>query len=166
MATAMQRHPVLVGDRLARQEGSETVYLVAWEDGCPVGQALLHWRRPRAERVAEELRELPYLEDVYVPHDMRNRGAGTQLLEAAVETVRRSGGDRLTLAVNVDNTGARRLYGRAGFVEAGVPVHPQTFWHYNPDSVLHSHDENVIEMVCHLAASETQAEGVETSTAG
>jgi GNAT superfamily N-acetyltransferase len=158
VAEAMQRHPVLVGDRLTRQDAGETVYLVAWEGGRPVGQALLHWRRPNPERVAATLQGLPYLEDVYVPHDQRKRGAGTSLLQAAAETVRRKGGNRLTLAVNVDNSGARRLYTRLGYVDAGVPAHAQPFWHYSAEGVLHSHEETVMEMVRHLDGAPAPAE--------
>ena len=44
--SARVRHPVVVSDRLARQRSGRCWYAIAWEGEHPVGQALLHWRRP------------------------------------------------------------------------------------------------------------------------
>jgi hypothetical protein len=73
--------------------------------------------------VAGIVDSLPYIEDVFVLPEWRNRGVGTALLEAA-ESAAAARGDRgVSLAVSTGNAGARRLYARLGYVDAGVPVH-------------------------------------------
>ena len=49
----------------------------------------------------------------------RRRGAGRALVEAGVRTAAGRGAGRVFLEVADDNTPARALYARAGFVEAG-----------------------------------------------
>jgi GNAT superfamily N-acetyltransferase len=154
VAEAMGRHPVLIADRLARQSRGDAVYLIAWDGGRPVGQALLHWRRPAVVDAPDALLGFAYLEDLHVPADRRRRGTGTQLMEAAAARVRQRGGDRITLAVNVDNADARRLYARLGYVEAGTPTHTQPFWHYGPDGELRRRDESVMDLVVHVNDSD------------
>ncbi|MGA9114351.1 MAG: GNAT family N-acetyltransferase [Candidatus Dormiibacterota bacterium] len=119
------RHRVVVADRLERQRRDECLYLVAWEAGFPVGQALLHRQRPPALRVADRVDALPYLEDVFVVPDFRNLGIGTALLEAAERAAAARGDRAVSLAVSTLNSGARRLYARLGYVDVGVPVHRQ-----------------------------------------
>jgi len=50
----------------------------------------------------------------------RGRGVGRALLEAAIGTARQSGATAVFLEVAVDNAPALALYGRAGFVRAGL----------------------------------------------
>jgi GNAT superfamily N-acetyltransferase len=119
------RHRIVVADRLERQRRDECLYLVAWEGGCPVGQALLHRQRPPALRVADRVDALPYLEDVFVIPEFRNLGIGTALLEAAERAAAARGDRAVSLAVSTLNSGARRLYARLGYVNAGVPAHRQ-----------------------------------------
>jgi len=119
------RHRIVVTDRLERQRRDECLYLVAWEGGCPVGQALLHRQRPPALRVADRVDALPYLEDVFVVPEFRNLGIGTALLEAAERAAAARGDRAVSLAVSTLNSGARRLYARLGYVDAGIPVHHQ-----------------------------------------
>jgi GNAT superfamily N-acetyltransferase len=122
---ATLRHRVVVADRLERQRRDECLYLVAWVGGTPVGQALLHGRRPPALCVADAVDDLPYLEDVFVVPEHRNRGIGTALLAAAEREAAARGHTGVSLAVSIGNSGARRLYARLGYVDAGVPIHRQ-----------------------------------------
>lgn len=51
---------------------------------------------------------------------VQGRGAGTALVQAALELARSRGARKVTLAVLDRNERARRLYARCGFVEEGV----------------------------------------------
>jgi len=115
---ATLRHRIVVADRLERQRRDECVYLVAWEGGTPIGQVLLHRWRPSALAVAGVVDSLPYIEDVFVLPEWRNRGVGTALLEAA-ESAAAARGDRgVSLAVSTGNSAARQAGSSAA---AGAP---------------------------------------------
>ena len=85
-------------------------YVVAWEEGVPVGHAFVDWRA-----------DPPELQDVYVPEAQRRRGIAQQLSVAAEELVRARGYDRIALDVDVENTAARALYEKLGYREHGTP---------------------------------------------
>lgn len=150
VARAFQRHPDTVAGRLALQREQTGVYLIAWDGATPVGQTLVRFSRDPAPWVPRELAGLPYLEDVYVPHDLRSRGIGTLLLEEAERVVREHGRHSVSLAVNVDNLGAQRLYRRLGYAEAAAGPHEQPWSHHDPHGRLHSHSERVVDMVKRL----------------
>jgi GNAT superfamily N-acetyltransferase len=94
-------------ERLEQQERGELVYFVAWDEDVAVGTGLLRWRG----RVG-----YPQLEDLWVVPERRNAGIGSVILDAVEGAAAESGADRLGLAVAVENEGARRLYGRRGYV--------------------------------------------------
>src|SRR5690242_10974893 len=56
-----------------------------------------------------------YLEELYVVPDLRGRGLGKALLEAAVDTARSEGADFMELGTSEDDRAARALYESAGF---------------------------------------------------
>jgi ribosomal protein S18 acetylase RimI-like enzyme len=58
-----------------------------------------------------------YISSVAVADTARRRGAGSRLMQAALDRAGRKGFRRLTLDVGIENEGARALYTRAGFVE-------------------------------------------------
>ena len=149
---ATLRHRIVVADRLERQRRDECLYLVAWEGGTPVGQALLHRRRPSALAVAGVVDLLPYIEDVFVLPEWRNRGIGTALLEAA-ESAAAARGDRgVSLAVSTGNAAARRLYTRRGYVDAGVPEHRHASTEPGFDYEGRSGNGTVVDLVKRLDA--------------
>ena len=94
------------------QDGGE--YLVAWEDGVPVGHAHVDWRH-----------DPPEVQDVYVDKAHRRRGIAAKLSEAAEERVRARGFDRIALDVDVENAPARALYEKLGYRERGTPPRRQ-----------------------------------------
>jgi ribosomal protein S18 acetylase RimI-like enzyme len=65
----------------------------------------------------------PYLASLAVREDMRGRGIGRKLVEAAVEAVRSSSyaGKYMLLGVEDNNTAAVRLYENCGFVTLSEP---------------------------------------------
>ncbi|HMM75523.1 MAG TPA: GNAT family N-acetyltransferase [Gammaproteobacteria bacterium] len=85
--------------------------LVAREDGEVVGMVNLLWTVSTAlgARVA-------LLEDMVMAPDVRGRGLGGELLEAAVRYARERGCRRITLLTDADNDRAQAFYRRHGFV--------------------------------------------------
>ncbi|MGE3771822.1 MAG: GNAT family N-acetyltransferase [Gammaproteobacteria bacterium] len=85
--------------------------LVARDDGEVVGMVNLLWTVSTAlgARVA-------LLEDMVVAPDVRGRGVGGELLEAAVRYARDRGCRRITLLTDADNDRAQAFYRRHGFV--------------------------------------------------
>ena len=104
--TATEPPGARVAERLfARQERGESLFLVAWLDGVPVGsgEVVLAARR--------ELRNLHVI-DAY-----RGRGIGTAVIRAAEEASVEAG--TLSIGVGADNPTARRLYERLGYRGTG-----------------------------------------------
>ena len=75
---------------------------------------------------AQAARLQPYLASMAVRSEQRGRGVGRQLVDAAVEALRRGPDRRLLLQVERDNAPAVRLYRSAGFADmapgAGGPL--------------------------------------------
>jgi GNAT superfamily N-acetyltransferase len=94
-------------DRLD-QPGGE--WLVAWEEGVPVGHLHLDWRT-----------DPPEVQNLFVPESHRRRGIASQLSAAAEERVRARGFDRIALDVDIEAAGARALYRKLGYRERGTP---------------------------------------------
>ena len=93
---------------LHRLEQARSEYLVAWEDGEPVGHVCVEWSEP------------PELQDLWVLPARRSEGIGSALV-AAVEARAADRSDRLRLTVGVANTGAARLYERLGYARTAAP---------------------------------------------
>jgi GNAT superfamily N-acetyltransferase len=94
------------------QTGGE--YLVAWENGVPVGHAHLDWRH-----------DPPEVQDVFVDEGHRRRGIAERLSAAAEERVRERGFAAVALDVDVENAPARALYEKLGYRERGSPPRRQ-----------------------------------------
>lgn len=87
------------------QESGRCLYLVAWRDDAPVGSGELAWLK------------VPTLRNLMVQPSHRSRGIGTAITRAAEAVARPHG--LISLAVGVENPGARRLYERLGYVATG-----------------------------------------------
>jgi ribosomal protein S18 acetylase RimI-like enzyme len=57
-----------------------------------------------------------YIAELYVQPQHRRRGLGLALMNAALEAARAQGADYVEVATSEDDTGARALYERLGFV--------------------------------------------------
>lgn len=109
-ATAEGGCAALVAFALARIALEESVLLGAFLEERMVGIVGI-----RRERGPKE-RHKAYLWGMFVAPEARRRGAGTLLLEAAIEAARGwSGVDRVLLSVSSAAPGAEALYRRAGF---------------------------------------------------
>jgi GNAT superfamily N-acetyltransferase len=122
--------------RWRTQKAGDGVYLVAWQDGVPIGWALVRWiASPQAgdAHVAE-------LEGLDVVPEHQRQGAGTLLLETALREAQDAGFEGLGLKVTVANPwneAARRLYARHGFVDAGAGEFEDGYWYWTDDGERH-----------------------------
>src|SRR5262245_60822344 len=104
---------VLPLSRLCQHVEEQSTYLVAWEDDQPVGHAHIAWAGTHLG--------LPEIQDVFVLPDHRNRGIASRLTSAAEDRVREDGWTSVSLSVSEEgNPAARGLYGKLGYVDAGV----------------------------------------------
>lgn len=85
-------------------------YLVAWEQGEPVGHAHIEWGA-----------DPPELQDVFVLASHRRRGVASALTAAAEARVLARGGAVLALTVGADNLAAQALYRKLGYVRTAQP---------------------------------------------
>jgi ribosomal protein S18 acetylase RimI-like enzyme len=100
-------------NRLDQHAAEGSTYLIAWDDGEPVGHAHLASQGTHLG--------LPELQDVYVAPAHRRRGVAAALTEAAESTARARGCDRISLSVSRDgNSAARALYEKLGYLDAGI----------------------------------------------
>ena len=109
--------------RIATREGMEWFYggqteakdaavLVAEIEDRIVGFAYLGYEeRNYAELSVSTAR----LHDIYVDEEARHTGAGSKLIEAAVEFAKEFGASKLLLSVAAKNIAAQGFFGRAGF---------------------------------------------------
>ena len=86
---------------------------MAWNGIDPVGQAHVAWEATRLG--------VPEIGDVFVPAELRGRGIGTELSEAAERMARRRGHRQISISASIANEGALRLYRRLGYRDAGLP---------------------------------------------
>jgi GNAT superfamily N-acetyltransferase len=112
------RGPETHSVRLLRQEAGEASYLIAWKKGRPCGHLFLLWAGPDHDEMLARLARMAFVEDLFVPGELRGRGVGTRLLAAAEALAGLRGMPLLGLGVSVDNLAAIRLYRRLGFADS------------------------------------------------
>lgn len=94
--------------------------LVADDGDGPVGYAAMGQRT----KIADGLRGME-VEHLYVDPEHRGRGVGRQLLAEAEATVRRLGGDFVSVGTHPSNDAARAIYASLGFEPH--PLDPKRF---------------------------------------
>ena len=105
-------------ERAGAQEAGLGLYLVAWRDGEPVGHSFVKWPGSLSSRHARE-EGCVEIEDLFVSPEDRDEGIGGALLEASEDAARHRGFEAIGLAVALENDGARRLYDRRDYEDAG-----------------------------------------------
>lgn len=101
--------------RAAAHRSGGATFLLAWQDGKPVGYLLLKWAGADEEIVHRLIGDCPELNAITVAPGLRSRGIGTKLIREAERRARARGSSRVGLAVGLDNTRARSLYERLGY---------------------------------------------------
>lgn len=102
-------------DRISRQE---SVILLARLETRAVGFAQLY---PSFSSIA--MNRIWILNDLFVLESARQRGVGTELLNAAEQFARESNAIRLTLATGVENMSAQSLYEKLGWLRDNAYFH-------------------------------------------
>jgi ribosomal protein S18 acetylase RimI-like enzyme len=107
--------PEAIADRVRElMAGDDFVVLLGGSE--PRGLAVLRFR-PSIWTPGFEC----YLAELYVQPDQRRQGLGLALMHAALEAARRHGADYIEVATSENDTGARALYERLGFVNRERP---------------------------------------------
>lgn len=115
------------------QQRRDSILLVAWVDGEPVGHGQLDRRVTPVE-----------LKNLSVRADLRSRGIGAALIAAAEGLARNRG--RLAVGVGLDNVRARALYERLGYRSTGE-VSTTTYEYVDDDGVTRSATETDVLLV-------------------
>jgi aminoglycoside 6'-N-acetyltransferase I len=101
--------------------GPDTVALVAERaDGRGLAGLAELALRPYADGCEDS--PVAYLEGWWVDPDLRGRGIGRALVEAAADWARARGGTELASDAELDNLGSQRAHAALGFAEAGRAV--------------------------------------------
>jgi GNAT superfamily N-acetyltransferase len=95
--------PVLA-ERVAELLAEEAI-VVLLADRPPAGLALLRLKPSLWSKAADA-----YLEELYVIPELRGKGIGKALLQAAIDTARSAGADHFELTTGEDDKEARSLY--------------------------------------------------------
>lgn len=109
-------------DRFAQQQSGALTYLIAWQDGTPVGHTLVRWTGTTDAFVAERISDCAHVEDLFVMPELRSHGIGGRILAEAERLAVRRAFALIGLAVGVDNPRARALYERLGYADTGFGV--------------------------------------------
>jgi ribosomal protein S18 acetylase RimI-like enzyme len=113
-----------MGKRLAELLESGDVTVLIGGSG-PDGLALLRFRPSLWSESLD-----CYLEELYVVPDLRGRGLGQALMEAAIETARAKGAGYMDLGTAETDTAARALYEKLGFSNReGKPDGPINYFY-------------------------------------
>lgn len=120
----------------AHVEAGDVLFLVADVRGFPVAQlkvALVHEEDVKADGVRSG-----YLYGLRVFGPFQRLGIGTALIERAEELLRERGYTVATIAVEHDNSGARRLYERLGY--RAIREASRAWSYVDPDGRTHKVD--------------------------
>lgn len=102
--------------RFAEQEAGKSSYLIAWQNGVPVGHLNLKWKGSDQPDVSKFIPGIPELNAIGVwPPEKRSQGIGRQLIDKAEAMVKGKGYKQVALAVGLDNPRAKELYGKLGY---------------------------------------------------
>ncbi|MGD0113432.1 MAG: GNAT family N-acetyltransferase [Armatimonadota bacterium] len=109
--------------RYARQQQGRSIYLLAWLAGAPVGHLDLWWQAAEdAPSAQPHLVGCAELNAITVLPEYRSQGIGTRLIATAEQMARTRGFREVCVGVEPENTRARSLYKRLGYVDWGHGV--------------------------------------------
>jgi GNAT superfamily N-acetyltransferase len=135
-------------ERLLRQSLGEVLYLIAWNEGTPVGHGLLKWRGAEEQPIAAYVNGLcPDVEDLFVIEAMRSKGIGRQILSTAECLVRERGYPQIGLSVNVGNERAEMLYKLLGYRDAGLGEHYEHGEYVDKHGKLQTWEERCLYLI-------------------
>jgi GNAT superfamily N-acetyltransferase len=135
----VHRSPEQHRARVERQARGVFTYLIAWEDGAPVGHVGIDWPDEREPESMFERHGQPTVHDLEVLKESRGRGIGRALMLGLERSVRERGMDVIRLGTGLDEgyAAARKLYRLLGFVEVPGSL-------YIESSILPGHRDQCI----------------------
>lgn len=102
--------------RLDRQLAAVATYLVAFDDGVPVGNGEIRWTGCVNAEIRTAYPDCPEINGLHVyPSRVRGRGIGTALIRDAEARAKHRRRTRIGLGVGADNPRAAALYARLGY---------------------------------------------------
>lgn len=100
--------------------GSDAFAFFAEEDGRPVGYVIGFYEQPQFMWATGRV---GHVDSFYVLPEMRGRGVGRLLMDAAYAAMREAGAETVALEMVAANEVARRFYEREGFTTTFVLMH-------------------------------------------
>jgi len=100
--------------------GPDSFAFLAEEDGRPVGYVIGFYDAPHFMWATGRV---GHVDSFYVLPEMRGRGVGRLLMDAAYQAMRQAGAQTVALEMVADNDVARRFYEREGFTTTFVQMH-------------------------------------------
>ena len=95
-----------------RSEAENAAVFVAESEGQIVGFAYMEYE---PVLYAELATQVAWLHDIYIEPEMRNSGAGRELLGAVADEARRQGANKVLLSVAEQNENAQRFFEHYGY---------------------------------------------------
>lgn len=117
LAVALGDPSTFFHDRFQRQQEGRGALFVALLDDQVVGTVYLWLDEAEESIIREKLANVPLLTHLKVHPDFRNQGFGTRLIAEVENMARGMGYAEVALAVEENNTEAKRLYDRLDYAE-------------------------------------------------
>jgi Acetyltransferases len=146
----IRREPFRHYERFLSQRSGILIYLIAWQNGLPIGSVMLRWKGKSLPTLEQRYPGCPHLIDLYVVSAYRSCGVGTRLLEAAEAAARQRGYTHIGLSVALENRRARSLYTRRGYQDAGLDSYYISWTEIDGEGKAHEIDEECIYLVREL----------------
>ncbi|MEU9992731.1 GNAT family N-acetyltransferase [Streptomyces sp. NPDC048045] len=144
--------------RFARHTAGSSTYLVAWTDGCPVGNGEVRWNGCTAPEVRAVFADCPEINGLHVAEPLRGAGIGTALIRHAERLAVQRNTRKIGLGVDDHgNPRAARLHARLGYRPA---VRYLDRWSYiDRDGIDHHVEDPCIFLVKDLTTDTPDADG-------
>ena len=132
----------VAGSHYAEQRAGHASFLVVWSDGEPVGWAVIQWGDCLGSNAKAAYPGSAEVIHLQVRPELRNRGAGTALLQAAEKAIADRNIAHGAVSVSLENPDAARLFDRCGYHRTGIIDVSEYDWVENAGSTHHKREVN------------------------
>jgi ribosomal protein S18 acetylase RimI-like enzyme len=115
--------------RFKLQQEGKGLYLLAWQEGLPVGYVLLHFRHPGYHASCQHYSECAYIEALTTRPDKQRQGVAASLMKIIDAYAKQHRAESIGLSVGVDNAPAQALYRKMAYKPTDNPPYSVT-WNY------------------------------------
>lgn len=113
-------------EKLSEQDQGKAIYLIALQDGNPVGSIFVKLES------SEEYHKSPVLQDLFVSEEMRKQGIGSQIIKEAESYLSELGYKEVGIDCETKDEWIRKMYEKEDFQLKSGP-HRQSWKSNNPD---------------------------------